>query len=404
MRVLIAYSSLTANVNTTMEFLRSFKSFPCEVVYLNVVYQPFTCFRLDQFDVILVSYCARLINENYVSIFFKKKLELFKGIKGIFIQDEYDNTFKMVETLNRIKPQLIFTCVPEESVNYVYSGLNYSNYRFIRVLTGYASDEPDEIDRLPSIEQRKIVIGYRARKLSAAYGELGRAKFDIGRVIKNQCQKLSIPHDIEWAENKRIYGRDWIAWLRSVKATLISESGSNIFDFNGDILNECQRYEAQGLDIPIELKKKIEKKDLEICMGQISPRVFEALENGCALIGYEGEYSSILKPNVHYLALKRDESNLEEVMSGLNDSTLQQFWKRAYDDIILSEKYSYKAFASKVYQEINNSLTDGKMIEKPNKKSFFSYFVRLHTDYPKSIGRIQAKSNKIISNYLTFKW
>ena len=54
-------------------------------------------------------------------------------------------------------------------------------------------------------------------------------------------------------------------------------------------------------------------------MNQISPRVFEAIALRTALVLFEGEYSGIIAPGVHYIPLKKNLSNLDDVLSLLGD-------------------------------------------------------------------------------------
>ena len=80
-----------------------------------------------------------------------------------------------------------------------------------------------------------------------------------------------------------------------------------------------------------------------------------------------GEYSGILKPNVHYIELKKDHSNLKDVIDSLYDEDRRmKIVKKAYKDIIDSDKYTYENFVSaffetifdEVYSEKINSLFD----------------------------------------------
>jgi hypothetical protein len=80
-------------------------------------------------------------------------------------------------------------------------------------------------------------------------------------------------------------------------------------------------------------------------MNQISPRIFEAIGCGTLLILFEGEYSGILRPNLHYVPLKKDFSNLKSVISILrNEQKCKAITEQAYRDIIESGKYSYQTF------------------------------------------------------------
>ena len=78
---------------------------------------------------------------------------------------------------------------------------------------------------------------------------------------------------------------------------------------------------------------------------QVSPKMFEAIKLGTVLIMYEGEYKGIFKPNIHYIELKKDHSNIEDVVEKIKDDDyLQNMSERAYKDIIKNGNYNYKDF------------------------------------------------------------
>jgi len=67
----------------------------------------------------------------------------------------------------------------------------------------------------------------------------------------------------------------------------------------------------------------------------------------------EGAYSGILKPQLHYFPLKRDFSNLDDVLEKIkNPQVMEEMSERAYDDIYISKKYSYQTFALRIEQAI----------------------------------------------------
>ena len=63
----------------------------------------------------------------------------------------------------------------------------------------------------------------------------------------------------------------------------------------------------------------------------------------------EGQYNGILKPDRHYLELKRDFSNLDEVLVRVKrDQERQEMVSRAYRDIVESGLYTYQSFVELV--------------------------------------------------------
>lgn len=82
---------------------------------------------------------------------------------------------------------------------------------------------------------------------------------------------------------------------------------------------------------------------------KISPRVFETIAMHTGLVLFEGNYSGVIHPGKHYIALKKDFSNVDEVLALVNDlDYLQKMTTRAYEDVILSGKYSYRTFIGRL--------------------------------------------------------
>ena len=53
--------------------------------------------------------------------------------------------------------------------------------------------------------------------------------------MRELCEARGIPHDIEWSDEKRLYGDAWYEFTGSCRANLGSETGSNVFDLDGSI-------------------------------------------------------------------------------------------------------------------------------------------------------------------------
>ena len=77
----------------------------------------------------------------------------------------------------------------------------------------------------------------------------------------------------------------------------------------------------------------------------ISPRVFEATYYKNLLIGYFDNYSDILKAGIHYVVLKRDHSNLNEIFNILrNKELMEKYIENSFNDLIRSNKFTWKRF------------------------------------------------------------
>jgi FAD/FMN-containing dehydrogenase len=77
----------------------------------------------------------------------------------------------------------------------------------------------------------------------------------------------------------------------------------------------------------------------------ISPRPFEAAAFDTCQILFEGSYSGILHAGTHYIALRKDFANFDDVMRAFLDRRERaRIVTNARRDLIESERYSYRAF------------------------------------------------------------
>src|SRR4030095_12149539 len=96
-------------------------------------------------------------------------------------------------------------------------------------------------DLLKPMAKRTSTIGYRGRDLPYWYGNLGQEKLIIGQRMRQICDARGIAVNIEWETGQRIYGNDWYIFLEDSKATLATESGTNVFDEYGDIRRNVEK-------------------------------------------------------------------------------------------------------------------------------------------------------------------
>src|SRR5205085_9051216 len=124
------------------------------------------------------------------------------------------------------------------------------------------------------IRERPLLIGYRGRNNGFWYGDLYQEKVTIGRRMKEICAACGLKTDIAWCEEDRIYGDDWFRFLGSCKATLGTESGSNVFDRDGSIALAVQRELLNRPDATYEEihAKYLKDVDGRIVMNQVSPK------------------------------------------------------------------------------------------------------------------------------------
>lgn len=348
--ILILYDHHEVHVKTIADYLESFHRFSRHNV--SYVSSFAKChFDLDYFDAVVLHYSVRVCKAGTLSASFAEAIKKYQGLKVLFIQDEYDHTNFAQQSILDLGIGLVFTCVPTESIAKVYPLERFAGVKFVNVLTGYIPIEISRMKAFAPIRQRSILIGYRGRNIGYSYGDLGQEKVFIGARMKEICAARGLATDIAWEESDRIYGNGWFDFLGKCKATLGTESGSNVFDFDGTLHPAIKAEVQRNPKISYEeiRAKYLQDREGKIVMNQISPKVFEAIACRTALVLFEGRYSDVLKPGAHFIVLKKDFSNIDEVLSKLHDDAfLEAMTERAYGDIIGSERYTYKAFVQLV--------------------------------------------------------
>lgn len=359
MKVLVFFEARQTFTNTVLEHISSFARhsendyFFCDSGQLITV-------DLDSFDAVILHYTLRLpfdlVNDSLAA-----KLEGYRGLKALFIQDEYDHTHRAWYWIKRLGIALVFTVVPKDGIARVYPPEEFPDTRFVNNLTGYV---PEKLPAASGVltSARPLTIAYRGRSLPVQYGQLGFEKVEVGQMVKAYCVEKNIAHDIAWDEKSRIYGADWYKFMAYCRSMLGSESGSNVFDWDGTLARDVAAYQEENRKAGVlqVYRDVVSAREIPGLMNQVSPRVFEAIALRTALVMFRGNYSGVVIADEHYIPLDKDGGNLPEVFEKLADSAyVDEMVDRAYRDVIVSGKYTYAAFVRMVDAELAVSRVPG---------------------------------------------
>jgi hypothetical protein len=393
---LIIYASTQTYTATVFEHLQAFRQYS-KIKWFYSDFNDFNKIDISNFDIVLIHYCVRFpldqINNNII-----KTLAQYKGVKIAFLQDEYEGTNITIKKIRSAFFNLIFTSVPEKKIHKIYNKKDFKNTKFINTLTGYIPSNNSQFKNPLPIEERKYEIVYRGRNLPLKYGYLGFQKKDIGVIFKQFCQKNNIRHDIETDDRYRIYGDKWFTFLQSSKATLGSESGCNIFDWNSNLNQKIDKIKKKYPDKSENeiYEKYLKKYEINGLMEQISPKVFESILSKTLLIMIEGNYSGILKKNIHYIPIKKDFSNIENIAEFIkDDKKITKIVNQAYKDIVRSGKYTFKAFIVD-FDKHALSITKQKLNKTINTNNFIKTYP-IKNNFP-------LRNNKILLKLIYLLW
>lgn len=363
--ILVLYYAATYPLRaTTRDHLNSYRKYSGHrCYYLNVAFRSVPRYLTKvHFDLVVFDYLlldARWDRKRFINIL--KKLKVLKGMQTTKIalpQDEFINTDLLCDFINEFRVSYVFSVAPESEWPAIYPTVDFQKVRFFRVLTGYLDEDTvARIDKLANtIRERPIDIGYRSGTVQPSWGRHNWIKRQLASLLREKALRRGLVIDVKVGSKSFFLGDDWYRFLLRCKYTLSVEGGASILDRDGTIRKRVQEYLAEHPEAGFEEVEAacFPKLDGTLRLFALSPKHLEACATRTCQILVEGEYNGVLVPGQHYIELKRDFSNIDEVLDIVEEDRLrQEITQRAYRDIVASEKYTYRRFVEFV---LNKSL------------------------------------------------
>ena len=394
MKILIVYfQENNKNIrNTISEHLFSFARYSEEdCYYLNVATGvPAYINRVD-FDIVIYHYtlCAcRFFRSKFEKQLVKwQKLKTIAGYKVAVLHDEYLNTDLLCRFFLEYSIKTVFTCLPQTEWRHVYPKELSGVEDFVTVLTGYIDEASLERVSKYVDDERDIDIGYRARKVPYYLGRHGCLKWQIAEKFIDACRGSALKVDIATDTAQNVYfGDDWYKFLSRCRTVLGCEGGASMIDPDGRIKALVDDYIRQRPDASFDEVEQacFPGRDGNLSLFAISPRHFECCITKTCQILVEGEYGGILKPGIHYIEVKKDWSNLKQVIKQIGDHDLcKTIAGNAYRDIVESGRFTYRKFVDTVIESSSRQVRAktseseaekkvlGKLISRERNSNFY---------------------------------
>ncbi len=353
------------DASTVMEHVRAFPAhsrFPVHALNVDAGFPP----QLAGVDpgAIVLHYSLFGSGKYLLSEQFLDWMDESGAYKVCFFQDEYYYCGRRFEFLNEHAIDCVFTHIEPAYFSQVYG--RYTNVpRLEYNLPGYVSEELLAAARRHArpAESRPIDVGYRGRPLPLYWGRGSQEKAEIGVRFAELAAGTDLVLDIDTTEEGRLYGRSWYEFVASCRYALGVESGVSLFDLEDEVRKEYTELRRGGKEPTLEELEAgaLGRWDGCIPYRLIGPRHFEAAALSTCQVLFEGRYSNVMQPMVHYIALRKDFSNFDEVVQLIRDKTLRnQLVENAHRDLIASGEWSYQRLA----QQLDGVLTDAGLKPK----------------------------------------
>ena len=311
--------------------------------------------------------------------FLESFLEKRKEEILIFIGNEFNNIFSPLgdrrKILKKLNISYVGSMLMHDAAQYLWSDIARKKV----LLTPPALNQNNFFTH-HILDNREYDIGFKGIKYYSYIGDTERNDM-VKKFSKLKGLKLSV-------DNTRFDAKNWGIFLNSCKSVISSEAGSYYVDIDDKIVREIileikqktkkfiiprSSIDKYFYKLPLVIKNFVkfflskspishsnlvfedaefsifyEKyfkniKKPSIYFKCISSRNFDAIGTKTAQILLEGKYNNILKPNVHYIELKKDYSNFSEVIEKIKDKKfLSLITKRAHDFVLENHLYEHR--------------------------------------------------------------
>jgi hypothetical protein len=254
-------------------------------------------------------------------------------------QDDYDCSALLDKWMLQWNVDRIYTVCPEH-----WGTLYPNSIKFIDIAlgyTGYISNNWIEAWKTPKPHNsRKIDVSYRASKLPACFGSMGKIKWQIADRFKEAIGEDSdLNLDISIDPSDLIAGKAWHSFVEDSKFCLATPSGSSLLDPYGKVRESINNHLLLHPNASFEELERhcFPDSDRKYVFQTISPRNLEAALAETVQIATPGGYAGLLKPYQHYLPLAENCSNIFEVREAMMDTSLIKKIKKDCKEMLLSE-------------------------------------------------------------------
>lgn len=347
---------------TSREHLFAFRKYSEDnVYYLNLVHKSVpSCVCSVDFDLI-VFHTFFLTAHWRGREYFRKLtdraglLKMSRAVKVMLPQDEFIHSDLLSEFIDEFSIDHVFSVAPPSAWKAIYRGVHLEKVKYHHVLTGYFDEERlMKISAVGRSRERPVDIGYRTAGTPPPwFGRHGYLKQQIAEIFLARAPEKGLKVDISTRSEDTIPGDAWYDFLANCKYTLGVESGTSLIDPDGAIRKRTETYLAAH---PEASFSEVEEAcfpglDGRVQLYAISPRHLEACATRTCQILTEGDYGGILQGGVHYLPLKKDFSNIDDILSRVaNDFDRKAIVERAYTDIVTSGRFTYRDFVTHVVE------------------------------------------------------
>ena len=276
-------------------------------------------------DLVIIHYSTYVLDRASLPANWFEALARFDGPIIQIVQDEYRAVNAMVAAWEQLGVTVVLSSLTVDNARTVYGASEraLSPRMIVSCLPGYVLDRYLSV-QAPPLTARHLDVVYRGRVVEHFAGAQHAIKSDVVSLLLNSPHFRDFHLDIGVQEEDRIYGSRWMNLLCGSRTSLATEGGAGRFQLDNH-------------------------RSISVDHRSITPKCFEVISSGAALVAVPGTYRGILEANEHYFPLHADGSNLQEVATFIRDDTaIERMALRAYEGVIASGQYLMRDFVGRI--------------------------------------------------------
>lgn len=290
--------------------------------------------KIGRYDLIVVAHSAAGDDVTVLSRV-RRLLDRRRGKMVVFLGNEYDILDDKIAFIRETEAEYICTQLPMEGARYLY-----------------VECEKAKIIEMPHALNPKHYYALEHSVRETDVGFVG----DIYWPFVGDRERTNL---IEWFEThgasanvvcdirkQRLPRQEWNTFLNSCKAVVGAESGTYYLNDRGRVLERARAYnlyQNQTASFEDVFERFYRDQPCEVSGKSISSRHFEPIGAKTCQLLLEGHYNGILKPNEHYIPIKKDLSDIQEAIAKFRDETFRdRITQTAYDYVMENHTYDHR--------------------------------------------------------------
>lgn len=289
------------------------------------------------------------------------------ALKLAFPQDDATHSAYLDYFFTFVGIDVVFSVRPDRKEQ-LYP-LATARAEFLPTVAGFVDDASlDEITAFARpFTERRWEVGQRVTSYPAWGGRFARRKSEAALRMQQACRERGLPENVSTDPKDVLTGDAWFRFLGDSRFVVGAEAGHGIWDPYGAIQDEVNDYvvrhpEASFDEIEDACFFGIDGRDT---FPGFAPRVLEAAMMGCGQVLLEGAYRGFIQPGKHYIELKEDYSNLDDVFAQMaNRDRVQDMVAATRRDLVDNSFFRYSGLVQRCFELIESRQFGGE-VEAP---------------------------------------